>query len=141
MKPPFLTNATVYFVDMTKQECDLLNNDRRGWGSPIGTAYLRAQNGIFDDESIKFLRPAAKTFIDGDSVEEVLEGIWCTLQNHFVSWTQNAHVNCLTDFPRSMSVGDLVLFEDGSGYRCASIGFEEFDVAGAVAQLNKGNNV
>lgn len=39
-------------------------------------------------------------------------------------WTLNPGVECLTDKPRSTSVGDVLRLEDGSLYRCEVIGWK-----------------
>lgn len=89
---------------------------------------MRAEDGSIDESNIYLVRPAARFDSDLFASADDLEEIWNRLQNAFKSWTDDEYAQCLTDFPRSMSVGDLVVLDNGNGYRCVSIGFEPFDV-------------
>lgn len=112
--------ATIFYVDLTPAQRDELSAG--DWSSPIGTAYLRAQDGKIDADNRHLLRVAARG--DFSNAEQA----FCMLQNLDEPWTANPNLTCYTDFPRSMSVGDLVAWEDGEIERCASIGFEPISV-------------
>ncbi|NJO58760.1 MAG: hypothetical protein HC836_10555 [Richelia sp. RM2_1_2] len=122
--------ATVYYIDLTREQSNQLNNNPKGWGGEIGSAYLRAQDGKFDSTNTNFIHAAARFEDDLFSSADDLEEIWTRLQNGFKPWTEDEYAQCLTEFPRSMSVGDLVVFDNGDSYRCASIGFEPFNIKG-----------
>ena len=112
--------ANIFYVDLTPAQRDELNAG--DWSSPIGRAYLRAQDGKIDDSNRHLLRLAAV----GDFCNA--EQAFCALQNIEEPWTRNPNLTCYTDFPRSMSVGDLVAWADGEVERCASLGFEPINV-------------
>ncbi len=109
--------ATVYYIELTDDERRELNNT--SWSSPIGIAYLAARDGRIDDTNRHLFKAAAV-------INNVYgaEDVWQALQNADRPWTERSNVLCLTDFPRSMDVGDLIRWEDGRMERCASLGFE-----------------
>jgi len=109
--------ATVYFIDLTKEQADELN--ATGWDSPIGKAYLAAKDGRIDATNFDLLQKAATfEFVDG------AERIWLSLQNHDEPWTTLPCITCHTERPRSMDVGDIIVWADGTRERCASTGFD-----------------
>jgi hypothetical protein len=120
--------ATVYYIELTAEQVREINVD--GWGCPAGQAYLAAKHGKapagVDPASVAaLLKPAA---IIGDA--KTAEDIWTRLQNgvRLPSWTMQPGVVQLTQQPRSMDVGDLIVWEDGRQERCASMGFEPASV-------------
>ncbi len=108
--------ATVYFIELNKAQIDDLNAG--GWGTTIGKAYLAAKDGKIDSTNFDLFIKAA-TFEAPPSAEH----IWISLQNHEKPWMSLAFLTCHTPFPRSMDVGDLVVWEDGTRERCAAAGF------------------
>jgi len=114
-------NATVYYVELTKQQIDEINAN--GWSSEIGRQYLSAKDGKIDETNRHLIQKAA-TVTDVKSAEKV----WCLLQNGHKSWVGGWSVKCHTSFPRSMDVGDIIEWEDGTQERCASVGFEPTSV-------------
>lgn len=85
------------------------------WDCPIGRAYqaatcdanpvLALAMGLYED--------AAR----GEFANE--RAVFSTLQNVDINWREaNPEVECLTAFPRSMMVGDLIVWEDGTCYIC-----------------------
>ena len=122
--------CTVYYVDLSDEQRAELN--RGDWSSEIGRAYLAAKDGKVDESNVGLFRPAAR--LRADNAEDV----WMKLQNVHASWTENDEIECLTDFPRSMDVGDVIIwgnpdeplftvlndFRGTYADRCASIGFE-----------------
>ncbi len=108
--------ATVYYIELNKGQVDALNAN--GWGSDIGKAYLAAKDGRIDSTNFDLLVKAA-TMLEATSAEHV----WLTLQNRDEPWRNSIHVTALIDFARSMDVGDIIVWEDGTRERCASVGF------------------
>lgn len=106
--------AMVYYVRLTEDQRQELNAE--GWDSDIGRRYMNARDGKSLDWA---LLERAATMEAKSS-----EAIWVTLQNLEVPWEDNPSVECITDFPRSMDVGDIIMWEDHTMERCARIGFE-----------------
>ena len=100
--------ATVYYIELNKAQVDDLN--AKGWDSPIGKAYLAAKDGRIDSTNFDLLVKAA-IFEFADSAEAI--------------WTTLTYITCHTPFPRSMDVGDIIVWEDGTCERCASTGFDQ----------------
>lgn len=113
--------ATVYYVDLTREQTDELNDNPLGWASDIGKQYLAAKKGQIGELNMHLLRKAA--VLEASDAEQ----IWERLQNTLTaSWTGDKTIEQATDFPRSMDVGDLVVWEDGRVQRCADMGFYDF---------------
>lgn len=110
--------ATIYYVHLTEEQGDELNQSDDGWSSPIGKRYLAAKDGRIDGTNFDLLVKAAT--MEAENAEEV----WLALQNHDRPWHTWIGVACHTDFPRSMDVGDIIVWEDGKRSRCAGCGFE-----------------
>ena len=108
--------ATVYFIELTKQQHDEIN--KLGWNSDLGKRYLAAKNGNIDRTNVDLFKPAA--VLDAKDAE----AIWKTLQNTAEPWEVNNSISILTGFPRSMDIGDLIVWFDGRQERCAETGFE-----------------
>ena len=115
--------ATVYYIEMTEEQRHALNGDGRGWGSPLGQAYLNARDGKIDATNFDLMVKAATM------EAENAESVWTTLQNHDRPWTEYIGVVRHTDFPRSMDVGDVIVWSDGTRERCAAMGFETIEVS------------
>lgn len=71
----------------------------------------------YGDDAAKFIL----TTPDGEQA-------WVAMQNVYRSWSERGVVRCLTAFPRSMDVGDVVKWADGRMERCASCGFEPIKI-------------
>ena len=112
--------ATVYFIEMTKAQIDELN--ALGWDSIIGKAYLAARDGKIDATNFDLLVKAA-SFKEAPNAEHV----WVALQNFAAPWSTLKHITCHTAFDRSMDIGDIIVWEDGTRQRCVSIGFEPIE--------------
>jgi hypothetical protein len=115
---------------LTKAERDELNGPAGGWSSPLGLRYLAAKDGKIDAESATMFREAAR--LDAADLDDSAERIWLTMQNDAIGWSELPYIECSTDFPRSMDVGDLIVWEDGTVERCASYGFERVATADEV---------
>ncbi len=109
--------ATVYYIELSKAQHDALN--AAGWDSDIGRAYLAARDGKIDSTNFDLLVKAA-SFDEAPSAEHV----WVALQNFAAPWTSLKFITAHTKFPRSMDVGDIIVWEDGTRQRCARFGFE-----------------
>lgn len=107
----------IYFV--TLSEADRMQLNLLGWDSPIGTKYHAAKDGDIAGNLDMFSLAAEGEF---SGPEEV----FTKLQNVHSGWNENPDIVCHTDFPRSMSVGDYIEWEDGKMQRCADYGFNEF---------------
>ena len=116
-----MPKATIYYVDLTEPQRAELN--AKGWNSLIGKAYLDARVGKIDSTNFDLLTKAA-TFEFADSAE----AIWIALQNGAEPWTTLTYITCHTMFPRSMDVGDIIVWEDGKRERCAPVGFKPIEV-------------
>ena len=118
--------CTVYYVELTHAQHDELNS--KGWDSEIGRAYLRAKDGEVDDSNVSLFKPAARL------AAEHAEAVWMILQNGQIAWRHRDDVEVLTNFCRSMDVGDVIVWDQPTGWhrphhcgraqRCASIGFD-----------------
>lgn len=115
--------ATVYYIELTRAQVDELND--QGWDSQIGKAYMNAKAGMIDATNFDLLVKAATVVCAPGA-----EAIWVAMQNGQESWTtlNPAYITCHTAFPRSMDVGDIIIWEDGTRERCASTGFETIEV-------------
>lgn len=113
--------AFVYYITLTEEHRKQLNGS--GWSSDIGRQYLSAKDGVIDDSNIHLFEHAAT--VEADNAEQ----IWVMLQNGVLhpSWKDakaEGILRCYTDFPRSMDVGDIVVWENGLQERVASIGVQ-----------------
>lgn len=120
--------ATVYYVSLSSDQAKELNESEKGWGSPIGVAYLSAKDGAIDVTNRDLVKPAAR----GDFANA--EDAWVRLQNVTDGWADAGRAESLGE-RRSMDVGDLIVWEDGRIERCASVGFEPYELAVQVDTL------
>ncbi len=111
--------ATVYFIELSKDQVADLNSSEAGWGSKIGKAYLAARDGRIDSTNFDLLKKAATLEAATD------EQVWMRLQNHEAPWTADTTIEAHLTFTRSMDIGDLIVWEDGRRARVESCGFEE----------------
>lgn len=108
--------ATIFYVQITEAQRDELNAG--GWGSQIGQAYLNARDGQIDFTNFDLFVKAAT--MDAPRAEN----IWIAMQNGHEPWTMHPEITSHTKFARSMDVGDIIVWENGTRERCASTGFD-----------------
>lgn len=113
--------ATVFFIELSDSDRNAING--AGWSSEVGQAYLAAKDGKVDASNVHLFKKAATLSINKMNSESV----WTRLQNVHESWTDCGIIQCHTNFPRSMDVGDVIVWENGTMERCASVGFEPFN--------------
>jgi len=114
--------ATVYYVELTEEQRSEINSV--GWDCEVGKQYNAIRfDGRVDDSNRHLLKKAA-TMNSTNS-----ETVWCSLQNLEMSWFDKPEIECHTVFPRSMDVGDVIVWEDGSAEMCCSVGFGYFDAS------------
>ncbi len=115
--------ATVYFIELTEELREALNKSDDGWDCPVGRAYLAAKDGRIDGSNFDMLIKAATGDFDNS------EHAWKLMQNGVVyadwSKTDLTAIRCYTEFPRSMDVGDIIVWENGWRERVAACGFEK----------------
>ena len=103
-----------------------------GWECDVGRNYLAARNG---DVSRGVYEKAARIvfprFLDTFNYIQAAERIWTELQNVWDKWSTREvdNVECFTDFPRSMDVGDYIVFTNmpDKKFVVASKGFQVID--------------
>lgn len=118
--------ATVYYIRLSDEQVKTINKE--GWDSELGAQYLAAKDGK--------ISPANRDLFEKAAVLNVptAEAAWVFLQNVVTPWPEKTEgrldtlLSVETDFPRSMDIGDLVVWEDGRRIeRCATVGFEDFE--------------
>ena len=114
--------ATVHFVELSEEQRQEINDN--GWGCEIGMAYMDIRfKGIVNETNRHLFKKAA--VMNSNSSETV----WRSLQNLEMGWDAKREIECFTTFPRSMDVGDVIVWEDGSAEMCCSVGFGHFDAS------------
>ena len=119
-----MTDYIVYYRRLSDEQRDEVNRD--GWSSRVGTAYL-------DSEGTYKQGPEYSGAIEFDLLEVAAlvrgcadrDELWSRMQNRGANWSCEPTVCAFTDFPRSMSVGD-VIYDTESGewsYADTSFGF------------------
>jgi len=108
--------ATAYYVHLNDGQSKEIN--AKGWSSDAGRAVVTAKAGAWNETNIHLLRKVA-TMAAANA-----EAVWMSLQNLDRPWPQNPIIECHIDCPRSMDVGDLVVWEDGKIEQMAGLGFE-----------------
>ncbi len=112
--------AEVFYVRLTNEQRDEINDPNSGgWSSEIGKRYLAAKDGNVDD-NMMFEHAATVDF-------RFNEEVWMHLQNHAAPWSENSEIEVHTNFPRSMDVGDYVVWDSGEAYRVADRGFDKIE--------------
>lgn len=104
----------VYQIQLTDEEINLINT--QGFGAtPRTQAYSdRAFESTFKAESFEHYDHVAN--VDTDDKEEAF-----SLMN---LWDDESKIERVSDRVSSMSVGDILVMEDGRRFRCASFGFK-----------------
>jgi hypothetical protein len=108
--------ATAYFAYLNDARANEI--DAKGWGCEVGRAFLTAKAGAWNETNTHLLKKVA-TMAAADA-----EAVWMSLRNLDRPWPKNPNIECHIDNPRSMDVGDLVMWEDGIIERMAGNGFE-----------------
>lgn len=130
--------ATAFFVKMTDDMVREINRPGSGgWDSEVGRRVQAAKSGLLlnEPERAEDFEAAAIVELETDEPSPAAaDQVWVQLQNGHPeledafpvrgAWTSRRNVTNMTKFSRSMDVGDLVVFEDGTVFRCKSIGFE-----------------
>ncbi len=143
--------ATVYFVELSKAQVETINGPIEaggGWGAKVGTAYLAAQAGKIDASNFDMLVRVADVRAQQDNPE----AIWVALQNGIHSnsgadaWTDSCAAGAVPEGyvrkvygtgKRSMSVGDIIVWEDGIRVRVADTGFETIETISLVEKYGQ----
>jgi hypothetical protein len=112
--------AIVKYRRFNKEQIEILNAE--GWSSQVGAAYLAAGEGDIK-EAIELGLYEVAAELDAEAAEE----IFSLMQNLDKSWTDNPRIKCLTDFPRSMSVGDIIEWGGGVREYCVDTGWLNVD--------------
>ncbi len=103
----------VYQIQLTNAEVDIINTDGE-WTPRIKAFFDRSFDSKFKSENFQYYDHVAN--VAGDDMEKTFE-----LMN---LWNDESKVQRLGPCS-SMSVGDILEMEDGSRYRCASMGFDQ----------------
>jgi hypothetical protein len=111
--------ATVRYIQLVGPTLEAIL--LKGWDCPEGAEYHEARAGNRPDSD---LYHDAATLDAGDNEE-----VWTRLQNLYEPWTSDKAITCLTDFPRSMDVGDIIVWENGDRYVCEAVGFRKLPPA------------
>lgn len=115
----------VFFRRMTEAQRDELNAPGGGWSSPLGSAYLDCEPDRGD------VVPSYAGAIEFDLFEKAAfvrdcsdkNELWRRMQNRGPSWTCEPTVRAFTDYPRSMSKGDVVFEPESGEWSYVSSGF------------------
>lgn len=140
---------TVYYSRLSDERIAILNDQASGgwdcapWASRyadvmmlgIGDKSDEIATKIYNAAKLKLYEPAARFDCESDNPEH----IWTALQNVDYNWHERGGPTCLTDFPRSMMLGDVILSEAGSAKVAVSFGFEPIDGKAFLAAVQQGN--
>lgn len=119
--------VTIFYKRLSDERVAILNGPQGGWNcASWARAYANlglinetsAEARVTEAAALGLYEPAARTEITDH------EEIWTAMQNGAVPWTENSRLDCLTDFPRSMCVGDLIL-SDTDLWACVDLGFHK----------------
>lgn len=108
----------------------IVDVDAANADNEIMNDYMAAQMG---DHTRGEYEEAARFDLSETGVRsEICEELWTYLQNIHSNWSKNnvPGIEVLTDFPRSMSMGDYITFDDlpGKAFVVKMMGFEEVDI-------------
>lgn len=131
-----MTSHVVFFRRLSDEQREKVNAS--GWSSNLGSAYLDSEGNRHQapcyEGAIEFdLFEVAAVVRDADDIEL----LWSRMQNRGPSWSCEPTVKALTDFPRSMSAGDVVYSVEQAKWHYAAIpfGFKTVDDTAFVAYL------
>jgi hypothetical protein len=103
----------VYQIQLTDAEISAVNNGETS--DRIKAYFDRSFDGSFKAENFQYYTHVAN--VSTLDMEQAFE---------FMNlWEQPERVEKLIPYVASMSVGDILEMEDGSKFRCASVGFDE----------------
>jgi len=106
----------VYQIQLTDLEITIANS---GGNSPRLKAYFdRHFDKFFEPENIEYYTHVANVHTDDKEDAFRMMNLWHEMEEHKI---ERIHEYC-----SSMSVGDILVMEDGKRFRCASCGFKEF---------------
>jgi hypothetical protein len=117
--------GTVFYLHLTKEQVDRVNMGG-GWSAqPWGDAYLAAtMSGEIDAAKAAGLYVPAAEVNTNDA-----EQVFSAMQNIDKSWTESVGwgvvEKVLTNAPRSMSVGDYIVWDDKTEEVCKNFGWEK----------------
>lgn len=127
--------ATVFYITLSERQRNEIN--RAGWDCPSGRLYHRAKDGDVDSIVVDmvFERAATVEIDQAHPGSDAAEAIWTKLQNVHQGWADQAAelgVEVHTDFPRSMDVGDVILWPNGDAQRVAPVSFQSLGEYGSA---------
>lgn len=104
----------VYQIRLTDEEVNMVNGDC-GYTPRIKAYFDRSFESSFKAENFQYYDHVANVFTDDMECAFELMNLW------------EGSDNIVEKLGRcsSMSVGDILVMEDGSMYRCASFGFDK----------------
>jgi hypothetical protein len=122
-----MTDYIVFFRSMTEAQRDELNAG--GWSSTIGGAYLDCEPNRED------VVPSYAGAIEFDLFEKAASvrdcedknAVYSLMQNHGANWSCEPTVRAYTDFPRSMSKGDVIYEPESGEWSYVSSGFSKLE--------------
>lgn len=117
--------AAVLYLNLDDGQADIVN--RRGWSCLIGKTYLNAQKGEDIEKAKKFGMYELAAGLNIENAEQAVS----ILQNVNHSWAEYLDPRVekvYTRRPRSMSPGDIIVWEDGRREICDRIGFKEVHI-------------
>jgi hypothetical protein len=122
-----MTDYVVFFRSMTEAQRDELNEG--GWSSPIGSAYLDCEPNRDDivtsyAGAIKFNLFEVAAFVRDCPDQDELYRL---MQNRGANWSCEPTVRANTDFPRSMSKGDIIHVPETDEWSYVSSGFTKLE--------------
>lgn len=117
-----MTDYVVFFRHLSEEQRDEVNRD--GWRCGVGTAYLDSEGG-------RNRSPEYSGAIEFDLVEVAAivrecadrDELWSRMQNRGANWSCEPTVRAFTDFPRSMSAGDIIYDTDSLEWSYADTSF------------------
>jgi hypothetical protein len=124
-----MTDYIVFFRSMSEAQRDELNAAGLGWSSPLGAAYLDCEPNRED------VVPSYAGAIEFDLFEKAASisncedrnALWSLMQNRGANWSCEPSVRAHTDFPRSMSKGDVVYEPESGEWSYVSSGFTKLE--------------
>lgn len=117
--------AAVLFLTLTDEQADRVN--REGWACEVGCAYTNAREKGQLDAAKKLGLYELAAGLDIDCPEQA----FTALQNVDCAWADRpaeAVERVYTARPRSMSVGDLIIWANGTVQLCSAHGFHTVEV-------------
>jgi hypothetical protein len=127
-----LREATVYYTVISEPRRQALNGPEGDWSkwgwsrafaelTTVGSRSIEEEARLVEDAiALDLYEPAARMKARG------AEGVFCELQNlTHGGWAAKRWITPLTSFTRSMSVGDVIVWDDGQAELCRRVGFAD----------------